>query len=55
MSYTGNCIAAGGDCPGGPEQCLLDPQPIDPEICAALEGIEDEEDDGEGEPPGGPG
>ena len=54
MSYTGNCVAAGGDCPGGPEQCLLDPQPIDPQICLAIEG-EGEEEDPESEPPGGPG
>ena len=53
MAYTGNCIAAGGECPGGPEQCLLDPQPTDPEICLALEGGEEEER--ESDPPGGPG
>jgi len=54
MSYTEFCPTAGDICPGGPDECLLNPQPIDPELCPAL-AAEKEEEENEGEPPGGPG
>ena len=53
MAYTGICLITGLPCPGGPESCEVIPQPTNPEVCLALDGNY-EEDDNELKPPGGP-